>query len=113
MTLVIHAAGTIPAYVARNRDDGAAIQAVAASPERIVVSDDMFTAQLLMPLYFRKIILLADRPDLASALGAKMAAERVGAVILVSRGDPRVRLDPLRMIAVEQKGRFVIQHWSR
>ncbi len=113
MTLVIHAAGTIPAYVARNRDDGAAIHAVAAAPERIVVSDDMFTAQLLMPLYFRKIILLADRPDLASALGAKMAADRVGGVLLVGRGDPRVRLDPLRLIAAEQKGRFVIQHWQR
>lgn len=113
MTLVMHAAGTIPAYVARNRDDGAAIQAVAAAPERIVVSDDMFTAQLLMPLYFRKIILLADRADLAAALGDTMTAERIGGVMLVARGEPRVRLDPLQMTAAEQKGRFVIQHWSR
>jgi hypothetical protein len=113
MALAIHAAGTIPAYVARNRDDGSAMMAVKASPERIVVSDDMFTAQLLMPLYFRKIIFVAEVPPLAQELAGRLDAARLGSVLLVSRGEPRVGLAPLRLGQVEHKGRFVIQHWTR
>jgi hypothetical protein len=114
MTVVIHMAGTIPAYVARNRDDGSAMSTVASSAERIVVSDDLFTAQLMMPLYFRKILLLADTPDLAARLGAKMEEQRVSGVMLVARGEtPRVTLAPLRLAQSELRGRFVIQHWQR
>src|SRR2546430_8956633 len=36
-----------------------------SSVERIVVSDDTFTAQLLMPLYFQKVIFVAEVPPLA------------------------------------------------
>jgi hypothetical protein len=114
MTVVIHLGGTVPAYIARNRDDGAALSAVASSPERIVVADDMFTAQLLMPLYFRKIILLADTPPLASQLGDRLEQQRVGGAMLVARGDrASVMLSPLRPASVEHKGRFTIQHWTR
>jgi hypothetical protein len=114
MTVVIHLYGTVPAYIVRNRDDASAIAAVASAPERIVVSDDMFTAQLLMPLYFRKIILLADTPPLARQLGGKMEEHRVGGIVLVARGDtPSVALPPFRLTSVERKGRFVIQHWTR
>jgi hypothetical protein len=114
MTVVIHMCGTVRAYIARNRQDASAIASVTSAKERIVVSDDMFTAQLLMPLYFRKIIFLADTPPLASQLGAKMAEQRVGGVVLVARGDaPSVALSPLRLAGEEHKGRFVIQHWTR
>jgi hypothetical protein len=114
MTAVIHVCGTVPAYIARNRDDGSAMSAVASAPERIIVADDMFTAQLLMPLYFRKIILLADTPPLASQLGAKMEEQRIAGVMLVSRGDrASVALAPLRLANGERRGRFVIQHWTR
>jgi hypothetical protein len=114
MTLVIHLGGTVPAYIARNRGDGAALTAVASSPERIVIADDMFTAQLLMPLYFRKIILLADTAPLASRLGERLEEQRIGGAMLVARGDrPSVMLLPLRPAGVEHKGRFTIQHWTR
>jgi hypothetical protein len=114
MTALIHVFGTIPAYIGRNRDDGAAISAVASAPERIIVSDDMFTAQLLMPLYFRKVIFLADTPPLAGELGGKMEQQRVASVLLVSRSEtPSVALAPLHLASVERKGRFVIQHWRR
>ena len=114
MTAVIHLCGTVPAYVVRNRADGAAMSAVASAPERIIVADDMFTAQLLMPLYFRKIILLADTPGLASQLGAKIEEQRVAGVVLVSRGDPpSAALAPLHLANVEKQGRFVLQHWTR
>jgi hypothetical protein len=113
MTVAIHVGGTIPAYVARNREDASAMKAVASSPERIVVSDDVFTAQLLMPLYYRKIVFLADTPDLAARLGTTMGERRVPGVMLVARGEtPRVGLAPLRLASVEHKGRFVIQHWQ-
>ena len=50
MSASMHLLGTIPAYVERNRGDAEAVVAVARSPERIVVADDPFTAQLLFLL---------------------------------------------------------------
>jgi hypothetical protein len=111
--LCIHALGAVPAYVARNRDDGSAMMAVKASPERIVVSDDMFTAQLLMPLYFRKVILLADTPVMAADLANRIDASHIGSVLLVARDRPAIGLAPLRRESVEQRGRFVIERWTR
>lgn len=111
--IATHAAGTIPAYVARNRDDGSAIMAVKAAPERIVVSDDMFTAQLLMPLYFRKVILVADGAYLAHELAARLESARVGSVLLVARDSVSVGLAPLHRTSTEQHGRFVIERWTR
>jgi hypothetical protein len=113
IALVIHAAGTMPAYVGRNRDDGSAMMAVKASAERVVVCDDMFTAQLLMPLYFQKVLFVAEVPPLARDLAGRLDAARLGSVLLVSRGEPAIGLAPLRLGQVEHKGRFVIQHWTR
>lgn len=114
LALAIHVAGTIPAYVARNRDDGSAMMALKGSPERIVVSDDLFTAQLLMTLYFRKVILVADAPGLMHNLGERLDAARIGSVLLVAREHaPSFGLAPLRRAAVEQRGRFVIERWTR
>ena len=113
VSLAVHAAGTIPAYAARNRADGSAIMAVQTSPERIVVADDMFTAQLLMPLYFRKVIYVAESPALAHDLAGRLDRARMGSVLLVSRRDSALGLDPLRLEAVEPRGRFVLQHWTR
>ena len=80
-------------------------------PALLSVAD---TAQLLMPLYFRKIILLADTAPLASQLGERLEEQRIGGAMLVARGDrPSVMLSPLRPAGVEHKGRFTIQHWTR
>jgi hypothetical protein len=113
VALVVHAAGTIPAYVGRNRDDGSAMMAVETSPERIVVTDDMFTAQLLMPLYFRKVLYVAEAPPLARDLAERLDRAHLGSVLLVSRDEPSLGLAPLRLDRVERRGRFVIQHWTR
>ncbi len=110
----IHTFGTIPAYVGRNRDDASAIEAVRASPERVVVVDDVFTAQLMFPLYYRKIIMLADEPGRASDLAGRLVRQRIGSVLLVSRQDtPAVQLSPLTRAAVERKGRMTIERWQR
>jgi hypothetical protein len=113
VSLAMHAAGTIPAYVGRNRDDGSAMMMVKASPEHVVVADDMFTAQLIMPLYFRKVLYVADTPGLARDLAERLDRARMGSVLLVSRDEPAVGLAPLRRAEVERRGRFVIQHWTR
>ena len=65
--VAIHLGGTIPAYRQRNADDALAIRAAASSSERVVVADDMFTAQLLFPLYHRKIVFLADTIESGTA----------------------------------------------
>jgi len=110
----IHLFGTIPAYKQRNADDSSAVLAAAASPERIVVADDMFTAQLLFPLYDRKIILLADTVELGQRLGTLLADRRLSGALLVSRNpDPAVALPPLRVERSDQRGRMVIQYWRR
>jgi hypothetical protein len=113
-SVAIHVSGTIPAYIARNRDDGSAVSAIAASRERVVVADNVFTAQLMFPLYYRKIILLADNPELGARLGALLVQQHVNDAIVVSRlTDPAVELYPLRLVRVEHKGRMVVEHWQR
>jgi hypothetical protein len=114
MGLAIHLGGTIPAYRQRNLDDSTAILALERSPERIVVADDMYTAQLLFPLYDRKIIFLADSPDRGQLLGKLLADGRYGQAVLVSRNpEPAVMLPPLRVERTEQQGRMVLQYWRR
>jgi hypothetical protein len=114
MSIAMHLAGTVPAYVVRNHGDSGAIQTIAASSDRIVVADDPFTAQLLFPLYFRKTILLADSPQLGERLGARLMDAHVAGAMLVSRrGQPAVTLPPYRLDRTEVKGRAVIQYWLR
>jgi hypothetical protein len=114
ISVAIHVSGTIPAYIARNRDDGSAVSAIASSRERVVVADDVFTAQLMFPLYYRKIILLADNPELGARLGALLSEQHVLDAIVVSRSvEPAVELSPLRRVSVEHRGRMVVEHWQR
>lgn len=114
VSAAIHLSGTIPAYIARNHEDGSAVSAVASSRERVVVADDVFTAQLLFPLYYRKIIFLADAPALGERLGAGLAGQHVAEALLVSRaGAPAVKLPPLTLASVERRGRMRIEHWRR
>jgi hypothetical protein len=114
VAVVIHLGGTIPAYYGRNQEDAAAVRAAAASPERVVVADDPFTAQLLFPLYYNKIIFLADSPDAGRRLGARLAEQRIGGALLVSRRpEPITALTPLGLRQSELQGRMVVQHWTR
>jgi hypothetical protein len=114
MSFVVHTYGTTYAYYARNRDDGAVVRAVADSRERIVIADDQFTAQLLLPLYYRKIVLLADSREAAEALGSTLSAQRVPGAILVSRNpEPSVKLPGLRIGRSEQVGRMSITQLVR
>jgi hypothetical protein len=111
--VAIHLGGTIPAYTWRNADDASAIRTAAASPERVLVADDMYTAQLLFPLYRRKIVFLADTIESGSRLGALLAQQRIGAVLVSRHPEPVVALLPLRMQRTEKRGRMVLQVWGR
>jgi hypothetical protein len=114
MTLIVHAYGTTYAYYARNRDDSSAITAVARSRERIVVAADVHTAQLLFPLYYRKIILLVDSPEAAGALSTMVTSQRLSGALLVSRNlGPEIVFPGLRVAKTEQVGRMSITHWVR
>jgi hypothetical protein len=114
MTLVMHGYGTTYAYYARNRDDSAAIAAVARSRERIVVAADVHTAQLLFPLYYRKIVLLVDSPEAAGALSTMVTTQRLSGALLVSRNlGPEIVFPGLRVAKTEQVGRMSITHWVR
>jgi hypothetical protein len=68
----------------------------------------------MFPLYYRKIILLADNPALGARLGALLSEQHVMDAIVVSRAaEPAVELTPLRRVSVEHKGRMVVEHWQR
>src|SRR5262249_21695636 len=114
MTAVIHLAGTIPAYVARNREDAATVLAIAALPDRVGVADDEFTAQLLLPLYYRKIIFLAGTRDLGLELGRRLADNRIASAVLVTRREAvAIPLMPYGLDRTEVVGRMRIQYWRR
>ena len=113
MSLTMHVFGTSVAYYNRNQDDVSALSAVASSRVRVVVADDTATAQLLMPLYGRKVIFLADSPALANRLGTLLAEQRVNEVVLVSRHPEPVTLAPLRLDRADLKGRMLLQYYRR
>jgi hypothetical protein len=113
LSLLMHVLGTLPAYYRRNQDDAGALVALAAARVRVVVADDDATAQLLMPLYRRKVIFLADTPELMSALGGAMADQRIPEVIVVSRHPDPGTLEGLRMDHAETRGRMLLQYYRR
>jgi hypothetical protein len=74
----------------------------------------MHTAQMLFPLYDRKIVLLADSVARAAALGEVLDGQRFGPVLLVTRNpETPVALPPLKLARTEQLGRMIVQTWSR
>ena len=113
LAAVIHLAGTIPAYHARNR--GAAPLLVAqASSARVIVTDHPHTAQMLLPLSHRKVIFLADSHEARAKLGALLAEAKVPEVLLMSeRFEPATRLSPLKIRESDKIGRMFIQYWGR
>lgn len=113
LSLVMHVFGTLPAYHRRNQDDAGALVALAASRVRVVVADNDATAQLLMPLYRRKVIFLADTPALMTALGAAMVDQRIPQVVVVSRQPQPAPLEGLRMDHAEVRGRMLLQYYRR
>lgn len=112
MAVVMHMAGAIPAYRARNHDDASAILAVLALPERIVVVDNEITAQLLLPLYYSKIMLLAGERDEGLKLGRRLAEANVRSAVLVTRrASAAIPLMPFDLERTEVAGRMRIQYW--
>ena len=114
MALTIHLFGAIPAYYHRNQDDSQTIRSIIDTRARLIVADDPFTAQLLLPLYYRRIILLADSNELRGKLGVRLAAERLASLILVTRrSDAPGDIAPFRYRRSELRGRMSIQYWER
>ena len=114
MLCVMHTYAATRAYHARNQEDAAVIDAVSGSAERIVVADELHTAQLLFPLYYRKIIFLADSPPAGDALATMLSQHRLPGVLVVSRSlQPGLVLPGMRKKATDQIGRMSITHWVR
>jgi hypothetical protein len=113
LSLVMHVFGTLPAYRYRNNDDSGALIALASSRVRVVVADDTATAQLLMPLYRRKIIFLADSPELVRQLATELFDQRVYEFVLVSRRPQDIALEPLRLDHADVRGRMLLKYYRR
>ena len=113
LALALHLGGAMRAYYVRNAEDGAALLIAKAAREPIVVADDPFTAQLFLPLYYQKILLLADTHEKSGAIArALVDRPESGGVLLVSRFPaPAVRLDPLQVQEIWRIGRMTLQYW--
>ena len=111
--VLIHTLGTLPAYYIRNQQDARAVLVAAAAPERIIVADDPFTAQLLFPLYYRKIILLAETVEAGEQIGQMLTDHQVITALVVSRAPGPLTLSPLRFESSELAGRMTIQRWRK
>jgi hypothetical protein len=115
LAVAVHVGSTIPAYARRSAEDGAAVQWVRAAAAKIVIADDPFTAQLLLPLHYKKVILLADSQPLASELAATLLRQRFSQVLVVSRRPPdrRFGLPGYRLTASADVGRMTVEQWHR
>jgi hypothetical protein len=113
LAVLIHTLGTFPAYRIRNRQDAKAVLVAGAAPERVIVADDPFTAQLLFPLYYRKIILLAETADEGNRIGHLLSEQRIASALVVSREPGTVTLLPLRFESSELAGRITIERWRK
>ncbi len=114
VAVVLQLTVMLRAYIDRNQDDDRALTWVAQSQERILVADDLFTAQMASSLYFRKVILLADRPEKVVTLDATLARARIPAVLVISRRSPPVlSLAPYRLVKSQTFGRMTVQRWQR
>ena len=111
--IVIHMLGTLPAYRVRNHQDSRTVLVASAAPERIIIADDPFTAQLLFPLYYRKIILLAETVEAGERLGQMLSDHQVITALIVSREPSPLTLPPLRYESTERAGRMMIQRWRK
>ena len=98
----------------RTSQEADRLGAIANAEQRVLVADDMFTAQQLLPLSYRRIILLADNDRQATALGAALDREKIPSVLLVSRHlNPGIELPPLKAVWTSARYRFLIQVWRR
>ena len=113
LAVALHLGGAVPAYYGRNVEDGAALLVAKTAREPILVADDPFTAQLFLPLYYQKILLLADTHEKSGAIARALVDRREGGgVLLVSRFPaPAVRLDPLQVQEIWRIGRMTLQYW--
>jgi hypothetical protein len=113
-SFVMQLAGALPAWITRNSEDADRLAAIAAADQHVLVADNMFTAQELLPLYYRRLILLADTPEIGAALGAVLEREKIPSVLVVSRRlNPDTELPPLDAVWTSMRYRFLIQVWRR
>jgi len=103
------------AYAGRSGDDGATVRSLRESAATIVVADDAATAQLLLPLYFQKVMFLADSQALAAELAAALSRQQFSNFAMVSRRAPESRLDMpgYQKISSTDVGRMTIEEWHR
>ena len=114
LALGIHLGAAIPAYVVRSNEDASAMRTIRSSPERVIVSDDMYTAQQILPMYYNRVILLAETPPAGHEIGLALERERIPGALMVSRNpDLPTGLPPLHLVETVQRGRFYIQYWRR
>ncbi len=114
LAFAIHLGAAMPAYVVRSNEDASAMRTIRSSPERVIVSDDMYTAQQILPMYYNRVILLAETPPAGHEIGLALERERISGAIMVSRNpDLPTGLPPLRLVETVQRGRFFIQYWRR
>lgn len=115
VALAIHLGAGMRAYAGRSADDGATVKFLRDSRAAIVVADDPATAQLLLPLYFQKVMFLVDSQPLADELAAALSRQQFIQFAVVSRRSPAARFDlpGFHKISSSDVGRMTVEEWHR
>lgn len=115
VTLASHLGAAIPAYAGRSDDDGAMVKVLRDSSAPIVVCDDPAAAQLLLPLYFQKVMFLVDTQPLADELAAALSRQQFAHFAVVSRRSPDARFDlpGYHKVSSTDVGRMTVEEWHR
>jgi hypothetical protein len=104
----------LPAYAARNHQDAEALEVVRRAGARVVVADDPTTAQLALPLYFEKTIMLSDPGRPGRELALLLNAAHVSTAVVITRLPQwTISLEPYHLVGSETRGRLTIMRWMR
>ena len=113
-SIVMEMGVALPAWVARSRQDRAALELVRHMPDRVIVIDDPITLQLVAPEFFRKDVLLVARSGDWPELGRRLAGAGVTRFTMVTR-DPRpsTPIPPYHFAEHWDVSRYWIGRWRR
>jgi hypothetical protein len=113
-SIAIQVGSTMPAWVRRSQAQARDVALMMDYGSGIFVVDDMYTAQGLLPLYYRRIIMLAAGPEQGAALGRALDRQRMPDAIVISRSlTPNVVLPPYEPVSTAMRGGLLVQLWRR
>ncbi len=114
LSIAVQMTCILRAYAARNRQDAEALEAIRHAGARVVVADDPTTAQIALPLYFEKTLMLSDPGRPGRELAVLLDAAHVASAVVITRLPSwTISLEPYHLVGSQTHGRVTIMRWQR